>query len=350
MLKLVSDLNNADFSSLLKLEVAPQNRAFWFWRILRLLRVQKGNHVGYVRPELAKKLLKHAPEVFAKTGRRGLAIKAFHQSANELTQRVKTMHERLAGLGILPKPANEFMDVRAQLTDEPLFQINRNLLFGFGLKAWGVHLVIRYENGDFLVAKRSDNPKKVFTYQNCFDVSVGGGKPAGKDPWDHVKVEGGQEAGLAPEIIIPSGNVSVLAYARNVQGSVVDGKYKPAFPFETDGGTSWDEVFYWPVVIGDDVKAKPKDGEVKSFQRMTPVELIHSLKNEPNNWKTNSGVMFLEVLAHDSRYSHEFTAEDRADLDALLIKDPRDPDLRGELKEPSRGQINAKPKFGTLET
>lgn len=314
MLDLIKRCNDADFGRLYGFAV-------------------DGKHVGYVRPQLANKLLHNAPELFVKTGANMLQLAAGGLSPRQITDRFIALHERMAADGILPHPANESTDVRAQITDEPLFAINRNLIFPLGIKSWGVHVIMTYENGDFVVARRSN---KVFTFRGCYDVPVGGLLPSGADPWDHVKIEMAAESGLAPDVIKPGSEASVLAYARNVQGQHVDNAYKPAFPFETDGGTNWDEVFYWSTTLGNDVVPKPRDGEVKSFHRMTPEELIRSLKTEPDSWKTNSGVMFLAVLAKDSRYSLHFTDEDRRDIQKLLIRDPRPTENRGELNTSTR--------------
>jgi hypothetical protein len=78
--------------------------------------------------------------------------------------------------------------------------------------------------------------------------------------------------------------VRVLRYARNVQGREEGGNYKRAFPFETDGGMNWDEVFCWTVTLPEGTLPAPRDGEVKSFERMTPEALVESLRSEPDAW------------------------------------------------------------------
>jgi len=303
MLDLVKQLNNASFDDLWRLEIS-------------------GRHVGYVRLELAEKLAAAAPEFLGQTGPRTLSVVAENLTPDQLTERFKALHEKLAAEGVLPKPAGELTDVRASIADEPLCQINRNLIFPLGLISRGVHVILQHENGDFVVAKRSD---KVYTFRGCNDISVGGLLPSGKDPWTHVKTEAAEEASLSPEDLKPTGPAMVLGYARNVTG----------FPVETNGGTNWDEVFYWSVTIPDDVVPAPRDGEVKSFRRMSPEALIKSLREEPDSWKTNSGVMLLEALAQDSRYSKNFTAEEQAELKALLIPDPRPLATRGEVATPA---------------
>lgn len=306
MLELVKKLNDASFDDLWRFEI-------------------NGRHVGYVRPELAEKLAAAAPEFLGQTAARTLAVVAENLSADQLTERFKALHEKLAAEGVLPRPAGEATDVRASIADAPLCQINRNLIFPLGIISRGVHVILQHENGDFVVAKRSD---KVYTFRGCNDISVGGLLPSGKDPWSHVKTEAAEEASLAPEDLKSAGPAMVLAYARNVTG----------FPVETNGGTNWDEVFYWSVTIPDDVVPAPRDGEVKSFRRMSPADLIKSLREEPDAWKTNSGVMFLEALAQDPRYSKHFTAEEQAELKTLLIPDPRPVATRGEVAKTSKPQ------------
>src|ERR1700730_5011828 len=196
MLDLIKSCNDADFSQLYHFDVA-------------------GKQVGYVRPQLAETLIQLAPGLLAKTDERSLTVATEGRSPQKITDSIVAMHERLAAQGILPKPVKEFTDVRARLTDAPLFQINRNLIFPLGIKSWGTHIIMTHENGDFVVAKRSN---KVFTFRGCYDVPVGGLLPSGKEPWDHVKVEASEEAGLTADLIQPNGEAMVLAYARNVQG------------------------------------------------------------------------------------------------------------------------------------
>ena len=235
-MKLVQQLNDADFSTLYRLEIA-------------------GKHVGYLRPQLAEILIRQAPDFLGQTGALTVSVIAENLTAKQLTEHFDTLHRQLAAHGLLP---------------------------------------------------------------------------SGKDPWDHVKVEANEEAGLSYGAIRPSGDARVLAYARNVQAQLQGDQYKPAFPFETDGGTNWDEVFYWIATIPDNISPVPRDGEVKSFLRMTAVELIQSLRTEPQEWKTNSGVMFLQALALDPRYSNNFTSDERNALKALLTPDPRPPETRKE--------------------
>jgi hypothetical protein len=324
MLELIKQLNNAKLDELFRFEIS-------------------GEHVGYVRPELAQMLIVRAPDFIGQTDAQTISVVAENLSPGQLTARFKALHEELAAEGGFPKPAPEFTDVRARMTDEPLCQINRNLIFPLGIISRGVHLVVTYENGDFLIAKRSDT---VFTFRGAYDVCVGGLLPSGKDPWAHVKTEAAEEAGFGASTLKPDAEAMVLSYARNVQGEQQGAVYKPAFPFETDGGTNWDEVFFWPVTIADNVVPAPQDGEVSVFERMTPSALVHSLRTEPQSWKTNSGVMLLEVIALDPRYRTLFTADEHKQLQALLVADPRPSDMRGEnARAPSPKGVfkNARP-------
>src|SRR5687768_14097313 len=101
MLDLVKQLNDAKFGELLRFEIM-------------------GKHIGYVRPQLAQILIERAPAFLGKAGPQTLAVIADNLSPQQLTERFKTLHEHLAAEGVLPKPAAEFTDVRARITDEPL--------------------------------------------------------------------------------------------------------------------------------------------------------------------------------------------------------------------------------------
>lgn len=295
--------------------------------LLRL--ICKGQHIGYVRGDVAGILTIEpaSSDFFHMNGAAGtLEMQADGMSADAITERLADIQRALSAEGKLPKPANEAMAVKAHFADEPLFNVNRNLLFPLGIKSWGVHLIIRRENGDFEIATR--DPNKVHTFKGCYDVPVGGGVPAGTDPWTHVAVEAYEEAGLPAEFIRPTGAAKVIAYARDVRGT----PEAKAYPTETNGGTNWDEVFYWEITIPNDCELRVNDGEQQKFQRVTPDALIASLREHPEQWKTNSGVMLLQSLANDPRFAERFTPEERTQLAALTIPDPRPIDERPEQK------------------
>jgi 8-oxo-dGTP pyrophosphatase MutT (NUDIX family) len=293
--ELVRLLNNADLSKLTPFEL-------------------NGYRVGYVRPTLARMLCCEAPACFASDMQERLTFVLPTVGCEELSDRLAHTHAALADRGLLPKPVAETVDVRVSLTAPPLFRANRNLVFPLGLKGRGVHLVIQYADGDYLIAQRSD---RVFTYRGCFDVPVGGVLPSDADPWQHAQVEAWEEAGMRPDLLENPSAAAVLTYARTVQGSFAQGAYAPAFPFETDGGTNWDEVFYWHLIVPEDFRPQAIDGEVRRFHRLTPADLLASLANNASSWKTNSGVMLLQCLANDPRIPSEVV--DREGLSELLL-------------------------------
>jgi hypothetical protein len=268
-------------------------------------------HVGYVRFALAQLLVAQAPEVFS-CGDEGILSMGPAANADERTLALAAMQLRLAAHGSLPAPVREVCDVRVSLETPVLFRVNRTLVFPLGIKARGVHLVLRYENGDYLISQRSE---KVFTSRGCYDVTVGGVLPAGADPWLHVQTEAAEEAGILAEYLESCGDASLLSYVSNVQGTASPGlEYQRAYPFETDGGTNWDETFCWSGRLPDRFKPEALDGEVKRFLRMSPQELLCSLTLSPNHWKTNSGVMLLQNLAQVLSTDDEGKAFDREGL------------------------------------
>jgi 8-oxo-dGTP pyrophosphatase MutT (NUDIX family) len=292
MYELVRRLNDADIKSLKPL-------------------LAYGQHVGYVRIALATQLLTQAPELFDCVDD-GPLLLAQASGARDITLALAAIQLRLAKQGILPAPAPEVCDVRVSLKTSVLFQVNRNLVFPLGLKARGGHLVLRYENGDYLISQRSE---KVFTSRGCYDVPVGGLLPAGVEPWCQMLREAEEEAGIPAEYLESCCEVPILSYVRDVQGTSSPGlEYQRAYPFETDGGTNWDECFCWSGRLPDHFKPAAMDGEVKRFLRMSPQELLRSLTLSPNNWKTNSGVMLLQNLSQVLATNDEGTAFDREGL------------------------------------
>lgn len=299
MLELVRRLNDLDLKHLVRLDIA-------------------GRHVGYLRMPLARALVAHASTHFYWNDY-DICLRPQNAPAHLITAILDRIERSLSGLRLLPKAAGELVDVRPLLTDPPVCRIDRNLLLPFGVKSRRAALLARFENGDYLVATRSS---KAFTDRGCFDVPAGGLLPAGERPWDWVLAEAEAAASIPPDVVVAAGPAVALTHRRNVAGAAVNGRYQPAFPFECDGGTNWDEVLYWTVLLPDGFVAQPRDGEVKSFSRMAPDALVDCLRHEPDRWKTNAGAMFLHCLARGPA-AERFDAEELAALDALEIPDPR---------------------------
>ncbi|MCK5384219.1 MAG: hypothetical protein KAJ29_01490 [Alphaproteobacteria bacterium] len=258
------------------------------------------HHIGFIRPELAHTLTSNAPDLFEhKNGT--LIIGSEELSSETLTEELINLHTQLADKKILPELAPEIVDVTPVDENVVLFKLNRNLLFPLGIKSRGGHLILKYENGDFLVARRSS---KVMLFKECYDVPVGGILPSNISVEDHIYTEAQEEAGLSPEDLIEISPRYSIVGARQVIGQkITNDDYEPAFPFETDGGTDFGEAFYWIATIKNGVEPCPKDGEVKKFLRFSPDTLIDTLKHEPKKWKINSGIMFLHALSHTNEDS-----------------------------------------------
>jgi len=256
-----------------------------------------GQLAGVLRPELAEKIIAtQTQHILRPTNREApqQGLELAPDFAHAPTAALAVLQDELAAKGILPSPTreNERVDIKLSFGDAPLAQADRNLIFPFGIKVWGVHVLVHFENGDYLIAQRS---QKVFTFRGCYDVPIGGLLPTGAQPWEQAVREAEQEAGQAMQDAIlatSAGNAHMLAYTRDVRGQ----PERPAFPFETNGGLSRDEVFYWVATIPDDVQPTPRDGEVKNFTRLSPSALLESLITQPEQWKINSGVMLLMDL------------------------------------------------------
>ena len=277
----------------------------------------QGVRFGYIRPELAAKLADNEPEVFEfEFGSRlpTLALRSEGKTPEQITEMVAGAHARLAEKGILGPIRGEKVDVKENLTDSALFRADLNLVFALGLKSWGVHIIPEYANGDILIQRRSN---KVFTFPGKFDL-FGGVLPSGKDAWEQARNELFQEAGLRGQWEPLEAGVA-FAYDREVRGRVGnDGKYKPEYPPQTDGGTNRDEIFYWKVRIPDNVRPYANDGEVGKFLRISQDELREMLRH-PADWKTNSAVMMMHAVGIP-------------EANLLVINDPRPVSQRSEVK------------------
>lgn len=248
-----------------------------------------GHQVGYVRKSLALRLNETAPD-FLNANSGAIRIQSANPSPQNLTGKFENLHKHLSQKGLLPGIAPEKVDVRPVGGGDPLFRINRNLIFPFGIRSRGGHLIMRYENGDFLVSRRSD---KVMLFRGCYDVTAGGILPASGNINQHVFKEALEEANLSENDVRNLKGPFVIFGAREVRG---DSK-NPAFPYETNGGTDIGDAVYWEAVLDNDAYLNPNDGEVSLFVRMSPDELASSLQDEPENWKINSGVMYLHALS-----------------------------------------------------
>ena len=310
MLDLVKQLRNANLSQTLNL-------------------VAEGKHIGYIPKMMSQKVLEVSPDLFFRTDENLLSLRMNGSSSGEVTDRIRACHEALASEALVPEASGELVDVRSALADPPLFQIDRSLVFPLGMKTWGVHANSRYPNGDFLVAKRSG---KLRTFPGCLDVPIGGLVPSGRGIWQQLEIEAEEEAGIAHGTLQPKRDAQVMSYVRSAGIAPVDKDMENRTHRAASPGINWDEVFCWDIDIPDGPSPEPYDGEVEHFRRFSPADLIQSLRAGPEQWKYNSGVMFLQVLAFDPVLGQSFTDADRADLLSLRIADPRPAEARHELR------------------
>ena len=148
----------------------------------------------------------------------------------------------LAATGLFPKPRGEIYAVRNHWSERPAFTIDRALVPGFGLRAFGVHVngVVEKKSGPHLwIGTRA----KDLLVEPCKrDNMVAGGQPAKLGLMENLIKECGEEAHIKPALARRAKPASLLSYS-----------------FESPAGLRCDTLFCYDLVMSAAFKPRPSE-------------------------------------------------------------------------------------------
>ena len=221
--------------------------------------------VGWVTPEAAGLLRRH-----------GCALAAGAVLLNQ-PDRLPGLARALADAGAFPW-RNEAFDVRAAPDTPVLATIDRGALPWFGIAAEGVHvngLVGRPDGLHVWVARRAADRRMD---PGKLDHLFAGGIAAGSTPAETLVKEGAEEAGLPADIVAGATHTGLVSYT-----------------VQRPEGLRRDRLHCYELVLSEDVRPVPTDGEVAEFMLWPAERVVHVLR-DTDDFKFNVAVVLIRML------------------------------------------------------
>ncbi len=226
-----------------------------------------GQHVGWVRAEIAQALLRHGAELEDGAVRIGAGL-------------LEAAARALADAGLF-RWRDEAFDVRAAPDGPVLGRVDRGALPLLGVQALGVHLngLVRRRDGTHLwVARRAADklldPGKL-------DHLVAGGVPAGMTPAEALVKEAEEEAGLAAALVALARPVGVIDYA-----------------MDRDEGLRRDRLHCYDLDLPEDFAPEPRDGEVETFE-LWPIRAVLDRVRATDDFKFNVNLVLIGLFRRE---------------------------------------------------
>lgn len=232
-----------------------------------------GVHYGWMTEERAGAVLAFA-SVFQQAGD-GIIL---HPALKTPLARAKAIAElapALAAAGLFPKPRGEIYAVRNLWRDRPGFTIDRALVPGFGLRAYGVHVngVVEKKNGTHLwIGTRA---KDLMVEPGKRDNMVAGGQPAKLGLMENLVKECGEEAHIKPTLARRAKPASVLSYS-----------------FESPTGLRCDTLFCYDLAMPAAVKPRPSE-EIARYD-LKPLATVLKEVRTASAYKLNVNMVIID--------------------------------------------------------
>jgi len=240
---------------------------------VRPLRVD-GTQVGWVTADHAHVLARY-DEVFAVSPTDVQFVSSL-QTPEARSRAMARITPELAATGLYPKPRNELYAVKPVWSSPPLFTVDRALVAGLGVRAYGVHVNGFVRRGDGIhlwigtrAMDREVEPGKL-------DNMVAGGQPAHLSLAENLVKECDEEAGLDPSVARTARPVGSLSYA-----------------FSSSNGIKADTLFCYDLEMPEGLVPKNKDGEISGYALM-PLTQVLELVRDTTRFKFNVNLVILD--------------------------------------------------------
>ena len=232
-----------------------------------------GTQVGWLTHERAAAVLEIS-EVFRPLGT-GVAFQSKLSTAAARSNAVARVADQLVATGLFTKPRGELYAVRNRWSDQPAFRIDRALVPGFGLRAYGVHVngYVEKRGGPHLwIGTRA---RDLAVEPGKRDNMVAGGQPADLSLMENLVKECGEEAHLTPKLARTAKPTGVLTYS-----------------FESPQGLKVDTLFCYDLAMPAAVKPRPSE-EIARYALM-PLAKVLKLVGTTRSFKFNVNLVILD--------------------------------------------------------
>ena len=236
-----------------------------------------GTQVGWLTAE-RKELLLTYKTVFQPVADEGKAGVALHKRLTTPAARSKAIAEiapELVKTPLFLKQRRELYAVRNHWSDKPLFNLDRGLVPGFGVRAYGVHVngVVHKPSGLHLwIGTRALDMK---VEPGKLDNMVAGGQPAGLGLMDNLVKECGEEAHIKPKLARTAKPASMITYA-----------------FQCPEGLRADTLFCYDLDMPATPKLKPSE-ETHHYELM-PLDKVLKTVKTTSRFKFNVNLVIID--------------------------------------------------------
>jgi len=237
-----------------------------------------GQAVGWVRQELAQHLGGYHDLVLLTP--EAVTLRPEAETYQARSAALATIAQRLVADGIIERLRKERYPLLSHWGAEPLAAIDRGVVGCFGIPAFGLHIngyVRRADGGRSLWIARRAWDRRVAPGK--LDNMVGGGQPVGLTLAQNLLKEAHEEAGIGPELAARSQPVGAITYR-----------------MDSPHGLKDDTLFLYDLELDPAFVPRNTDGEVESFALM-PAEAVAGLvRDQPDDFKFNVGLVLIDFL------------------------------------------------------
>ena len=252
-----------------------------------------GTQVGWLTAERAAALLGHT-DVFQMAGT-GVAIHQRLTTPAARSRAIAALVPELVKTGLFRKPRGELYAVRNHWSDRPAFNIDRALVPGFGVRAYGVHVngVVHKPNGLHLwIGTRAKDMK---VEPGKLDNMVAGGQPAGLGLMDNLVKECGEEAHIKPKLARTARPTGTITYA-----------------FQSPEGLRTDTLFCYDLAMPATPKLRPSE-ELAGYELMPVAKVLKTVRTT-TRFKFNVNLVIIDFAIRQGL----ITPENEPDFERIV--------------------------------
>ena len=252
-----------------------------------------GTQYGWLTTDRAAALLEHTG-VFQMAGT-GVAVHKRLTTPAARSRAIADLIPALVSTGLFRKPRNELYGVRNHWSDRPVFKLDRALVAGFGVRAYGVHVngVVRKPSGLHLWIGTRARDMKV--EPGKLDNMVAGGQPADLGLMENLVKECGEEAHIAPK----------LARTARPASTITDA-------FQCPEGLRADTLFCYDLAMPATPKLRPSE-EIDHYELM-PMAKVLKLARTTTRFKFNVGLVIIDFAIRQGL----ITPENEPDFERIV--------------------------------
>jgi hypothetical protein len=229
--------------------------------------------LGWMTPQRAEAVLAYREVFQPQAG--GVTLHPGLTNAATRSRAIAALVPELVATGLFLKPRNELYAVKNDWNDAPAFRIDRALVPGFGLRAYGVHIngAVFKRNGPHLwIGTRAADMK---VEPGKLDNMVAGGQPAGLGLMENVVKECAEEAHISAKLARTARPAGVITYS-----------------FECPEGLRADTLFCYDLPMPAKLKPRTSD-EITRYELMPLAKVLKTIRTT-RRFKFNVNLVILD--------------------------------------------------------